>query len=580
MIPEPISAVLVKSVGSLAGPLAKRALEQGGVKVLGTPEKRALNKVRSRALRATAEHVLRLRLNPSLESRDCRSLVALLKYCVDQGLFLKDSTLHQLLLIDEARRSLTKESRRLDWTTYGLDDLEVLFQLERHWRLALEDEARQKRSALHRTFIISFLQGERNASDSGGRQERRREDEESSIGLRKAFAEEVRPRVMAEQGWRMTLAALHGDYSPLSFWGSVWPVHVFPARPELWTEQPDSAERADSATGLESAKGRLVNASVPRPSDYSSDFDPGAKSVFRWHDKRRIERGHFPGVSYVLDGMGFSKDGDIVISSRVGRYFQSLATSEYLDDEMMCALAVRPDAAVTRDRLPRRSWLLQEVEDPVIDGRRRAAAVSIAAATILPDADTGGYKVLLPPRSGEVAAHRFFNHVAPSGIFQPLNDSELANKKEYSVKNVLLREFIEELHDRKEFEQSMNRVWTDVEADPEWQRMAARLKDGQVLLFYAGVSVNLLTLRPEVCSLILFKNPDTAKEWVLNWESVDRHHVRLPDGRSVHRLVRLDADFNLNDPEAERSISPANTVPNAAAALALGIRVAREISAR
>jgi len=574
LIPDPVSALALKSLGFLAGPLTRRVIERGAEKVLGPPERRALEKVRGTAVRETAEHLLGVCPDPARKKRDLVRLVHLLDQCIDQGLYLKESTVGQLLLLEETRRSLTSEFQRLDWTDYQVDDLEVLFWLEHYWERALEAAARQNQSPLHGTFIITLLQEERRARDTDAQQGLR----PASIGFRKAFAEEVRPVVMAGVGWRKTLASLHSSYIPLRFWGHVWPVHVFPAQTRLWTDklEPDTQTRVVS--GLESAKGELVSTFAPTPSEYSPEFDPDAESVFRWHDGRRIERGHFPGVCYVLDRVSVSSDGDVLISSRVGRYFQSLATSEYLDDELVCALALRPNDAVSRDRLPRRSWLLNAVADPVLDGHRRAAAISVAAATILPDADRGGYRVLLPPRSGEVAAHRFFNHVVPAGIFQPLNDSEPDNSKEYSIRNVLLREFIEELHDREEFEQSMSRVWTDVEADPEWKRMAARLRNHQVSIHFTGVSVNLFTLRPEICCLILFRDTRVATEWTLNWENVGRHQVRLPDGRSVRRLLHLDAEFNPDDPAARHSISPANTVPNAAAALALGIRVAREVS--
>src|SRR5664280_1202998 len=161
LIPDPVSALALKSLGFLAGPLTRRVIERGAEKVLGPPERRALEKVRGTAVRETAEHLLGVCPDPARKKRDLVRLVHLLDQCIDQGLYLKESTVGQLLLLEETRRSLTSEFQRLDWTDYQVDDLEVLFWLEHYWERALEAAARQNQSPLHGTFIITLLQEER-----------------------------------------------------------------------------------------------------------------------------------------------------------------------------------------------------------------------------------------------------------------------------------------------------------------------------------------------------------------------------------------------------------------------------------
>lgn len=132
-----------------------------------------------------------------------------------------------------------------------------------------------------------------------------------------------------------------------------------------------------------------------------------------------------------------------------------------------------------------------------------------------------------------LSADRYFNHVAPSETFQPLDVGDAASPSEYSVEISLLREYAEELHDRREFRQGKH-VRTDVEAG-RWVRWLGRKRaKGEVFVRYTGVSVSLMTLRPEICVLILFRNPGAAREWKPNWEFLKRkHELLLPDAQQL-----------------------------------------------
>ena len=100
------------------------------------------------------------------------------------------------------------------------------------------------------------------------------------------------------------------------------------------------------------------------------------------------------------------------IDCGLGRYFQSLATSEVCDTELMKALIAHPDDAIGLGELPRRASIHGRTPDPITDGAGRAAAVSVAMV-IMVAAPDGGHLVLMSPRSDEVATHRLFNHIAP-----------------------------------------------------------------------------------------------------------------------------------------------------------------------
>jgi len=276
--------------------------------------------------------------------------------------------------------------------------------------------------------------------------------------------------------------------------------------------------------------------------------------------------------------------GGVRIDCGLGRYFQSLATSETCDHEMMTALTEDPRQPVGLDALPRRAWLHQQVGDPVTDGSRRAAAVSVATVVLMAAVD-GGYHVLLTPRSGAVATHRFFNHVAPSGILAPLDWGSCPPAEEFSVRRNLLREYVEELYSGDEF-QVGEEPYHDVESEPEVVRLNAVLDSGDAGLYYTGVSVNLLTLRPELCTLLLVTDPGwlrrevglarrSGRPWRLAWEYLERDKEHeLPSGRRHSHLLPLDEQLRPRG-NAGEALNTDALIPNAAAAIALALPVAR-----
>ena len=211
------------------------------------------------------------------------------------------------------------------------------------------------------------------------------------------------------------------------------------------------------------------------------------------------------------------------------------------------------------------------------------------AATIMIALPGGGYEIMLTPRSKDVATHRFFNHVIPSGIFQPLDfTGRVMSRKfvdtEFSVRRTFDREFIEELYAAEEFADPGSLVIPNPEHEPEIARLNA---EDQVNLYYTGVSVNLLTLRPEICLLLLVTDPTWlvredkgAKDSLhrggrpmrYGWEIV-QHERDLPGNRTLSRSLLLDAAFQPVETRPE-DLRPYLLVPNAAAAIHLAIRVA------
>ena len=153
-------------------------------------------------------------------------------------------------------------------------------------------------------------------------------------------------------------------------------------------------------------------------------FDPASESDYCGHLAEQSPDTKWNDPTYRMLKLD-STSGGWRLTCGTGWYFESLATSEVLDAEMMRALAPAPDRSVDLEVLPRRRWVHRHVEgqDLVLDGAGRSGALSVATVTMYRapgQHGPGRYEVILSPRADWVARHRFYNHVAPSGIFQTL----------------------------------------------------------------------------------------------------------------------------------------------------------------
>ena len=274
---------------------------------------------------------------------------------------------------------------------------------------------------------------------------------------------------------------------------------------------------------------------------------------------------------------------------RMGTYFHSLATSESLADEVMEVYSAWPDYTPEEGwpKVERRSWLHGRVADPVIDGGHRSSAIGVSTLTVVRVRRTGfdGYKMFISPRSTRVSTSRRRYHVIPSGMFQPFisDGSPGSLRAQFSVRATVVREFVEELYGVEELETG------DGSIDPEaiYRRreakvLAGMLESGEARLLYTGMAVNLLALRPEVCTLIVIDDPRWfddecgeirfCGEYLRQSERTDL----LPDQRWV-QLIELERD-GLKPERAWRDLlRPSTLVAPGWAGVELGIRVARKV---
>jgi hypothetical protein len=409
-------------------------------------------------------------------------------------------------------------------------------------------------------------------------------------------------RVLNGRGVFSTLRRLYPGHPLVELWGVEMPICAYPAPRHQWRD-------------LEAPLGRLYGDTVPGEGEFDlSEYDRAAVHDFnrRYEDFLEAKRSDPEKLRYAFPGATFAfkeltqHDGGLKLDAFLSRYFVSMATSEALDPELMAAHD--KDTAARQAPLPPREPLLLRDElharikrelgpgtDPVCTGRFRAAALSHATVVML--ATRHGYDILLPSRSDEVAAHQGFRHVAPSGILAPFNAHAVATEQqrraEFSVRRNFYREWIEELYDAKEYEGFDVEDISDIPQppnpaeEPEITRLEKVIDPAQPThagdLYYTGISVNLLTLRPEICLLLVIDDPGwLSKEkheaerferpLKLGWEYADGQieHAELSPW---HRL-RLDRDLEPIGSDSQL-ISATQLVPNAAAAILLALEVMR-----
>ena len=230
------------------------------------------------------------------------------------------------------------------------------------------------------------------------------------------------------------------------------------------------------------------------------------------------------------------------------------------------------------EKLHLRNKLHSLVEDPVRNGKGRSAAIGIT--TLIAFNDEGTTKLWVKRRSSRgVAVFPAGISGIPSGMFQPLMGHV---QEEYSIRHSILREYLEEAFDMPEGsgEESHNYFYKD----PRLRRLTSMLGTGQAALFLTGVSVDLLTLRPEICTLLWIKSSDWFSYHSVNAPEEEAFKLnfefepRKIDSENPFAVV-VPVEFSSNDEELLKTtyLSPRQMTPAGASTFWLGVDKLREL---
>jgi len=269
----------------------------------------------------------------------------------------------------------------------------------------------------------------------------------------------------------------------------------------------------------------------------------------------------------------------------LGSYFDMVCSADYLEYEMLAALIRSSFRPIGLEELPARNRALSMAADPLsclLSGGGVDATISIS--TLVVYKRNGRYWMICEVRSESVAEYGALYHVAPSFIFQPVVSPTSDNlQTEWNIRHNIFREYLEELFDVPEAQMSKRSVSAEYfYAHPNLRYLRGLLANGSARLWGVGLSFNLLTHRPEICTLLIidderwfedqkdrFAAAATGLEYLcLN----DEFRTAEYDGTDV-RLERVTT-LALEDPYWANVVKPWSMVPQGGPALVLGAKAA------
>lgn len=215
-------------------------------------------------------------------------------------------------------------------------------------------------------------------------------------------------------------------------------------------------------------------------------------------------------------------DDPIQLEAELGTYLRAVDSCDSLEWELLSEWSKLKPSSVTEypsvlDSLPLRKLLHDEIDNPILNGSGRSAAIGVSTLIAFPIEN----QVFLWTRKRSyhgVAVHPGLLHVIPAGMFQPRTPYL---RQEYSVSHSVFREYLEEVFNRPEDpggeEPTHYRYFY---GDPCLQYLLQLLETRQAKLMLTGMAVNLLNLRPEICTLLYVETP----EW-------HQHHSDNPDAK-------------------------------------------------
>lgn len=274
------------------------------------------------------------------------------------------------------------------------------------------------------------------------------------------------------------------------------------------------------------------------------------------------------------------------IEGALGTYGSALSTQDALAWELLQSAANLLGGTNDRlvfprlmSRLPMRLEAESQSDNYILNGVGRCNALAISTTIVYKNL-SGDYKIMFGKRSADVAAYPHLFHVIPAAMFQPqlggVND-------EWNVKHNVLREYGEELFNL-ELEKN---AWPPnyfYESWPPVSELRKAIDEGKCNFFVTGFVVDLLNLRPEICTLLLVKDENwwegQLREVRTGWEYVPRQQILSKEKRARTDFSLKNAEYDFLDYfsklAGDRSAIAGLWVPPGLAAFWLAVDAARD----
>lgn len=264
------------------------------------------------------------------------------------------------------------------------------------------------------------------------------------------------------------------------------------------------------------------------------------------------------GLNYRMTNIDLS--GDVPkMNGAFGWYYDNILTQYAMEWELKRALLKGRERAVDELNNGKNLPLRASVEaqgDPTISGAGRCASITVSTLMVF-NRRNYGYFCLIRRRSAHVAVSPGMLHVVPAGMFEAMNSFD-----NWSIRLNVWRELLEEVYGEKEQQDTGQAEFSDYmmmkRPIPLLEQM---LEDGSAEFSITGLCCDLLNLRPEVCTVLIVKEPRFLEDrrMQLNWE----YQPQGPAGRFAVHWQEIDKQIAI---AAERG----GMVVSGAACLGLG----------
>ncbi|MBN1253451.1 MAG: hypothetical protein JXA16_15030 [Bacteroidales bacterium] len=260
--------------------------------------------------------------------------------------------------------------------------------------------------------------------------------------------------------------------------------------------------------------------SEPHPLEKSPLFEPEEYKNARSFIKEEFEKGpiKYEGIHYSMQGIDISTN-PAKINGAYCLYYDNILTQYAMEWELKKALKNLKlntiDLLFNPDILPLREALEEKIKNPIFNGKGRSAALSISTLLVFKK-DDGKFWFILHKRSSEVGVSPKMQHVVPSGMFEAKDLTA-----QWSIETNIWRELLEELYNKKEFQGSgKQETQENIKYKKPIKLLREMIVEGSAELCVTGICSDLLSMRPEICTIIFVKDSSfaSAKKMKTNWE--------------------------------------------------------------
>jgi hypothetical protein len=256
----------------------------------------------------------------------------------------------------------------------------------------------------------------------------------------------------------------------------------------------------------------LLNSPIfPDPKDYNK-----AREFIREQYETPPSMVRYEGCDYRMVSIDLSGAVPLV-NGAFGLYYDNILTQYAMEWELKKAILRSPADLAALDRegtLPLRE-AVERLGNPLVHGASRCAAITVSTLVVFLRSD-GARFTIVRRRSSAVGVSPGLHHVVPSGMFEAPNTEDT-----WSLSESIWRELLEELYNEEEqIGKGRSEIKDYIRAQPPIKLLRDLIRAGRAELAVTGIGCDLLTLRPEICTVLYVPNSSLAeaREMQLNWE--------------------------------------------------------------